>query len=314
MAVSGEPSWTNQAHIQSPATVTLPSLKIYSGPLRPVGFVNHGVRNAVVRAWTWLPTGANEPAPPSRASTVSAAPDTPGLWPNSSRFLSLPLGTYTWCIDWEMPDEDEDGYFDYYHFIDERPVTLTEDDPVELDLARQVDITVPPNAAPIYPGKCAEHVQATACNSGNVETITHSVYALEGQDPPELYANANQAEYPSPPGITVQYGDGTTAWGINRILWANGDWAAATTTEPFKAIGVQVHGDHTIGWARVMFDGSEVWRGNAAGSTIADGRYGVYVEVRCFGPGQHTIRIEALGLDGGGGGRSIPVSYFGFRR
>jgi len=97
------------------------------------------------------------------------------------------------------------------------------------------------------------------------------------------------------------------------ILWQENDWVEVTTSDPYQAIGVQVHGDQTIGWARVLFDGDEIWRGDTSSHTIAEGRYGVYVEVRCFPAGSHTLRIEGLGIRGSGEGSSIPVSYFGFR-
>ncbi len=97
------------------------------------------------------------------------------------------------------------------------------------------------------------------------------------------------------------------------ILWQEGDWVEVTTSDTHQALGAQIHGDKTIGWARALFDGQEIWRGDASTYTIAEGRFGVYIEVRCSPPGTHTLRIEGLGLEGSGGGRSIPVSYFGFR-
>ncbi len=302
-----------EAALSIPAGGDAGTSEEYDGILKPVGFVNHGIRDAAVRAWTWIPAGATEPKEPPIASTVSTASTSPGLWPNPSRFISVPLGTYTWCIDWEEGDLDQDGKFDYFHYIDDRLFTLSETDPDDLDLARQVDISAPAMIGDVFDGKCADHPKESACTTGGVETGIHSEYALEANNPPETYANANTAEYPSPPGIKVSFGAGTTAWGINRIMWTAGDWIEATTGDPYSAIGIQVHGDQTIGWARVLFDNVEIWRGDTSASTIADGRYGVYVEARCFSPGQHTIRLEALGMDGSGGGRSVPVSYIGFR-
>jgi hypothetical protein len=281
--------------------------------LKPVGFVNHGIRDAAVRAWSWQPEGAEAPKSPPPASTVSTASTSPGLWPNPSRFISVPLGTYTWCIDWEEGDLDQDGKFDYFHYIDDRPHVVTVNDPDDLDLARLVDISAPAMLAEVHSGKCAEHSQQSACVTGGLEIQVHPQYALETNDAPGVYAYANPPEYPSPSGIDVRYGEGTTAWGHGRIMWVGGDWIEAATSDPYSAMGVQVHGDHTIGWARVLFDGVEVWQGDTSASTIAAGRFGVYVEARCFEAGKHNNRLEALGTDGGGGGRSVPVAYFGFR-
>jgi hypothetical protein len=281
---------------------------------RPIGFINHGTINATVRAWTWIPLGKELPDTPSRASTVSTAASSPGLWPNPSRFISLPLGTYTFCIEWDEGDIDDDGKIDYFYYIDSDPVTLDYDDSEDLDMAKEIDISAPAMIAPVQSGKCGAAQRATQCTSGNIEVDVYSEYMLESSDPAEIIAWGNPAEVSSPPGIDVTRGGGSTLWGSNIILWSKGDWAEATTSDEYTAIGVQAHGDATIGWARVLFDGAEVWSGNTAASVIAEGRFGVYVEVRCFSPGTHTIRMETLGIDGGGGGMSVPVSYFGFRR
>ncbi|MEN8179860.1 MAG: hypothetical protein ABFS39_14755 [Pseudomonadota bacterium] len=282
--------------------------------LKPVGFVNYGTFNATVRAWTFIPFGAVEPQSASAASTVSDAQTTGGDWPNTSRFLSVPMGTYTWCIDWEEEDKDEDGYFDYYHYITVEPTVLDENDSDELEFAEEVSISPPPLSAPVYEGKCNEHPIDDSCAGKSTEVNVYSIYALEEDNPPEEYAVANQAEGSPPVGVSLSVGSGTTTWGGNIILWQAGDWIEATTSNPYTAFGGQIHGDQTIGWARILFDGAQIWQGDTSTSMIADGRYGVYVEVRCFPPGTHTMRIEAVGQNGSGGGMSIPVSYFGFRK
>lgn len=128
-------------------------------PLKPVGFVNYGTINATVHPWTYVPLGGSQPQTPApTASTVSSAQGMGGDWPNSSRFISVPLGTYTWCIEWEEEDQDGDGYFDYYHYFEERQTLLDENDSDDLELAEEVAIIAPPSAAPIYGGKCGEDI------------------------------------------------------------------------------------------------------------------------------------------------------------
>ena len=133
------------------------SAPINNLPLKPVGFVNYGTINATVRPWTYVPFGASQPQTPApTASTVSSAQGTGGDWPNSSRFISVPLGTYTWCIDWEEEDQDGYGYFDYYHYYETEATLLDENDSDKLEFAEEVAIMAPPSAAPIYKGKCGE--------------------------------------------------------------------------------------------------------------------------------------------------------------
>ena len=297
---------------ESSSSPSQPGSSSKDGLLKPVGFVNYGTIDAVVRPWTWVPPGSDVRDTPVSASTVSSANDGIGDWPNSSRFLSLPMGTYIWCVDWEEGDIDEDGVIDYSHYFIDEPTTLDDNDSDELEFAEEVSISAPPTAAAIYAGRCGEPpVEESACTGAGIETQAHVVYMADTTNPPDIIAWAAQ---PGPEGIELSFGSGTTEWGHSRILWVSGDWEQATTSDPYTAIGVQVQGDRTIGWAKVLFDGVEVWQGNTA-TTWNDGtNNGVYVEVRCFPSGQHTIRIESLGKDGGGGGITIPVSYFGFRQ
>jgi hypothetical protein len=122
-------------------------------PYRPVGFVNHGTIAARVMAWTYIPQGSATEAPPSDTSTISFPPNVPGLWPNPSRFLSLPLGKYTWCYEWRIGDINGDTITEWSHWLDPRPVTLDATDSEDPDMAVQVDIDIPPDTD-ILPDLC----------------------------------------------------------------------------------------------------------------------------------------------------------------
>lgn len=146
-------------------------------PLKPVGFVNYGTINAKVQPWSYVALGSNQPQTPPNASTVSTAQGSSGDWPNSSRFMSLPLGTYTWCIEWEEDDQDGDGYFDIYHYIEESPTVLDENDSDDLAFAEEVAISAPPAEAPIYDGKCGE-TQASDTAATYIGTIENVQFTL----------------------------------------------------------------------------------------------------------------------------------------
>ncbi len=118
-----------------------------SGPLKPVRFVNNGTVAATVMAWTYVPLGTESPTTPSDASTVTTPQG------NTSSYLSLPLGTYTWCYHWELGDINNDGYIEYAHAFDDRPVLLDESDSDSLDFAERVDLSVPPGSGEL-PGLC----------------------------------------------------------------------------------------------------------------------------------------------------------------
>jgi hypothetical protein len=283
-----------------------------SDHLKPVSFVNYGEFDAVVMPYTYTPLGASSQAPPVHTSTVSSANDGVGDWPNSSRFLSVPMGTYSWCIDWEEGDLDEDGQIDYFHYIQNDPTLLDEEDSDELEFAEEVSVSAPPASGEILEGRCQPSLTESVCHNSNMQVNVQAIYALEQAGRVELYAVPNTAEKTPPEGIDLSHGGNSTGYGNNVILWSAGDFAQASTSNPFTTFGVQIHGDQTIGWARVLFDGQEIWRGDASRYSIAEGRHGVYVEVICVPEGSHLIRIEGLGINGSGGGSSIPVSYFGF--
>jgi hypothetical protein len=308
----GGSGYLDDESTQGVVTVQDSGITSGSGELKPVGFVNYGEFDATVRAYTFIPLGATEPAVPPVASTVSSANDGVGTWPNTSRFISVPMGAYSWCIDWEEGDIDEDGQIDYFHYIQNDPTILDENDSDELDFAQEVAINAPPASGAIYEGKCKPQLVDNACVGNETQVNVYSHYALEQDNPPEIFTYTNVADNIPPDGIQISVGGVSTAWGDGMILWQAGDYVEASTSNPYTAIGGQIHGDQTIGWARALFDGNEIWRGDASSYTIAEGRYGVYVEVSCLSPGTHTLRIEALGINGSGGGMSIPASYFGF--
>lgn len=117
-------------------------------PLKPVRFRNLGTVAYTVSAWSYAPLDPVYPATLSTASTVA----TPG-GSNPSSYLSLPLGTYTWCYWWELGDTNGDGLIDYAHTMDGRSVKLDEYDSDDPALAEIVDLIAPTGAGDM-PGQC----------------------------------------------------------------------------------------------------------------------------------------------------------------
>jgi hypothetical protein len=125
---------------------------------------------------------------------------------------------------------------------------------------------------------------------------------------PDVFAAANPENVPSPTGIHITYADESIPYGTHRVLWWQGDWMEATTDLPFTSIGVQLWGSGYLGWARVLFDGEEVWRGLSTALGKSYAYYGGYIEITGFEAGTHTIRVENLGFEY----RPIKVYSFGF--
>ena len=273
---------------------------------RPIGFINHGTIDATVRAWTWIPLGKELPDTPSRASTVSTASTSPGMWPNSSRFISLPLGTYTFCIEWDEGDLDDDGMIDYFHYIDSDPVTLDYEDSDDLDMATEVDISAPPGQATILNGKCG----APPVTSGSVNVSILPGSALSFSTPPPVIAFANTQEKSPPAGVTVSDTCGGSCWRFSEILalLQPGQSLESTNSAPSTVVGLQFWGDTNDGWARVLVDGEEVWTGNTHGSddNYPGGAFVNYLQISGLPNEPHTIRVEHMGQN------DVTILLFGF--
>lgn len=158
---------------------------------------------------------------------------------------------------------------------------------------------------------CEDHISVPAPIAQPAPGVDVHIYGGDSRffaKPPELMAIANTKDREPPEGISIRYDGRTIPYGIHRVLWWNGNWIEAATDLPFNAIGVQFFGEAQIGWARVLFDGEEVWRGNTADLYVKLGRHGGYIEITGFEPGHHTIRAESLGFDY----RPVTVVSFGF--
>lgn len=142
----------------------------------------------------------------------------------------------------------------------------------------------------------------------SINIDVHEGYARHFLVKPDVFVDANHDEITPPVGIDIRHDDTSIPYGLNRVLWGEGSWVEASTELPFETIGVQVYGDNTIGWARLLFDGQEVWRGDTREIWTDRGLYGGYIEVSGFEPGKHTLRIESLGADY----HPVVVAFFGF--
>jgi len=143
----------------------------------------------------------------------------------------------------------------------------------------------------------------------SVTVVVHPANAHTFSKQPDVYVAANGEEIDLPDGFVITQSDSSIAYGLNRVLWGAGDWVQVSTALPFESMGVQVFGDHTIGWARVLFDGEEVWRGDTSEIWSNLGRHGGYIEVSDYEQGMHTLRIESLGFDY----HPVTIAYFGFK-
>ncbi len=93
------------------------------------------------------------------------------------------------------------------------------------------------------------------------------------------------------------------------ILQAAGSWVAIQWTEPTTVVGVQFWGDHNDGFARLLVDGTECWRGNTCGASVT---FEQYIEIAALPNSSHTVQVETIGSPGSGGGSDVTVAAFGW--
>jgi len=143
----------------------------------------------------------------------------------------------------------------------------------------------------------------------NQITVTMRQGDARKYEPPiDVIVVANKESIPTPEEIEISYPPESVEYGVNRVLWWGGDWIEARTSLPFRSMGVQFFGTSSIGWASVLFDGVEVWRGDVSAIWNHFGSYGGYIEVSGYKPGEHTLRVQLVEGDY----RPLTIAIFGF--
>jgi hypothetical protein len=161
--------------------------------------------------------------------------------------------------------------------------------------------------------------QPRGCAAARVEpppetppTVAVRAIAGDARSVPSTFdwmAPANSDNLAPPAAVEVDHAAEAVPYGLNVVLWEGGPWAEVTTMAPTRALGVQFWGPSTMGVARLLFDGEEVWRGDVSQLGRHLTLYGGYLEVSGFEPGAHTLRVEHLGADD----RPLKVLFFGGR-
>ena len=146
--------------------------------------------------------------------------------------------------------------------------------------------------------------------NGLTVTVHQADVRLDDTKTPDEIVNGNGTDTSMPEGVRILYSDESMLYGVNRVLWQENDWMEMTFGEPFSSVGVQFRGSYVIGWARVLFDGQEIWRGDTSEIWAELKVHGGYIEVTGFGPEQHTLRVERLDVDS----RPVMVAFFGLSK
>jgi hypothetical protein len=201
--------------------------------LKPVRFVNNGFESVTVVVESYQPADGYSSSIPSASTTVF--PES-----NSSAYLELPLGTYTFCYYWQLDsDVNHDDYFDYHH-RSTSAVTLNNNSSDTPETATAV--TLSPDSVVSNPnGKCGEEIVAdpgdgTLTPEEAINAGAHSyIITCEGDEmcdgESELITLTNQFNLPN---LIIDSGDGQidsfSRVSHNQYAWTDEDGLVFTLT------------------------------------------------------------------------------------
>lgn len=184
--------------------------------LKPLRFTNNGFEAVTVVVESYQPAQGYSPNKPNVSTVVF--PES-----NSSAYMDLPLGTYTFCYYWQLDqDYNNDGYFDYHHRTTSS-VSLnvnSSDDPQSANA-----VTLSPDSVVSNPnGRCGESAQQ---NQGqNASGLTPEEQANQGT---HIYF----ANYDTP---DVDFFDGETDTLTISFTFSNGSVQAGVDGETLGAL------------------------------------------------------------------------------
>jgi hypothetical protein len=165
---AGDQAQANSPTVQSEKTIIIPQGNP-EGNIKPVGFKNIGTQAFTVQPWTYEPFDESLPPILPNASTVA--------FPGDTGYLSLPLGSYTWCYWWELGDINEDGNMEYAYAIDEREVILDASDTDDLDFAEKVELSVLSGQGEKL-GLCGMDISPFMVEQQHVDTIKGAILVM----------------------------------------------------------------------------------------------------------------------------------------
>lgn len=96
--------------------------------------------------------------------------------------------------------------------------------------------------------------------------------------------------------IRIYASDSARRYDPVLALTSTDQWAEGVCMVPSTMVGVQFWGDENDGWARVLVDGTERWRGNTYGR--APNLFVRFLEIRDLPAAPHVVRIEPVGQNG----------------
>lgn len=156
--------------------------------------------------------------------------------------------------------------------------------------------------------------------TGNIRLLERDPVTVAGVLPVVAYADPDNVlqkdwssfyvQHPTNSEFVRIYASETSrVYGPALALTTTDQWAEGVCMVPSTLVGVQFWGDDNDGWARVLVDGTERWRGNTYGQSPQP--FVRFLEISNLPAAPHVIRIEPLGQPGiNTAGGNIHVSIY----
>lgn len=172
-----------------------------------------------------------------------------------------------------------------------------------------VTLSPPPiSTATLTPTATSGTPTATATPfTGNVRLLPRDPVTVAGVIPVVAYADPDNvlgkdwSNFYAPfttnsDFVRIYASEESRIFGPALALTSTDQWAEGVCMVPSSFVGVQFWGDENDGWARVLVDGTERWRGNTYGQSPQ--LFVRFLEISNLAAAPHVVRIEPLGQPG----------------
>jgi len=128
------------------------------------------------------------------------------------------------------------------------------------------------------------------------DLLPQIAYAEKDSRIDKSWSSFYQTQPKSSEQVRIYASDGARVYDPVLALTDSSQWAEGVCMVPSTMVGVQFWGDENDGWARILVDGVERWRGNTYGH--APDLFIRFLEIRDLPVAPHVVRVEPVGRVG----------------
>ena len=181
-------------------------------------------------------------------------------------------------------------------------------------------IVLTPTPHPVTPTEVGTPTNTPTPFTGNIRLLERDPIYEDNWIPVIAYAEPDSriekswsTFYQTQPGnsdlVRIYASDSARVYDPVIALTSTEEWLEGVCMAPSTMVGVQFWGDENDGWARVLVDGVERWRGNTYGRSPE--LFVRFLEIRDLHSAPHVVRVEPVGQPGTSlSGGNVHVSIY----